>query len=70
VFGWGSCILLQQVFIETKVSKHYLQVVKSGLGEGVPVVGRGGLFGCEMSRLPHFLDSQLTDGGEVVSLTR
>jgi hypothetical protein len=23
-----------------------------------------------MSRLPHFLDNQLTDGGEVVSLTR
>jgi hypothetical protein len=24
----------------------------------------------EMSRLPHFLDNRLTDGGEVVSLTR
>jgi hypothetical protein len=24
----------------------------------------------EASRLPHFLDSRLTDGGEVVSLTR
>jgi hypothetical protein len=23
-----------------------------------------------MSRLPHFLDSRLTDGGEVVSITR
>jgi hypothetical protein len=23
-----------------------------------------------MSRLPHFLDNRLTDGGEVVSLTR
>jgi hypothetical protein len=25
---------------------------------------------CETSRLPHFLDNRLTDGGEVVSLTR
>jgi hypothetical protein len=25
---------------------------------------------CETSRLPHFLDSRLTDGDEVVSLTR
>jgi hypothetical protein len=26
--------------------------------------------GFETSRLPHFLDNRLTDGGEVVSLTR
>jgi hypothetical protein len=38
--------------------------------EGIPVTGRGGPYGCEMSELPHFLDNQLTDGGEVVSLTR
>jgi hypothetical protein len=25
---------------------------------------------CETSRLPHCLDNRLTDGGEVVSLTR
>jgi hypothetical protein len=29
----------------------------------VAVTGRGGLKGCELSRIPHFLDSQLTDGG-------
>jgi hypothetical protein len=34
----------------------------------IPVTGRGGLWGCETSRLPHFLDNRLTDGGEV-SLT-
>jgi hypothetical protein len=30
----------------------------------------GGLPGCETSRLPDFLENQLTDGGEVTSLTR
>jgi hypothetical protein len=39
-------------------------------GKAVPVTGRGGPQGCETSRLPHFLDSRLIDGGEVVSLTR
>jgi hypothetical protein len=34
------------------------------------VTGSGGPLGCETSRLPHFLDKWLTDGGEVVSLTR
>jgi hypothetical protein len=32
-----------------------------GKGEAIPVTGRGG---------PHFLDNRLTDGGDVVSLTR
>jgi hypothetical protein len=39
-------------------------------GKVIPVTGRGGTQCCETSRLPHFLDSQLTDGGEVVDLTR
>jgi hypothetical protein len=39
-------------------------------GKSVPVTGRGGPQGCETSKLPHFLDNRLTDGGEVVSLTR
>jgi hypothetical protein len=33
------------------------------------VIGHGGPKGCEMSRLPHFLDNWLTDGGEVVGPT-
>jgi hypothetical protein len=36
----------------------------------MPVTGSEGTQGCERSRLPHFLDSRLIDGGEVVSLTR
>jgi hypothetical protein len=39
-------------------------------GKAVPVTGREGPYGSETSRLPHFLDKWLTDGGEVVSLTR
>jgi hypothetical protein len=35
--------------------------------KGNPVPGRGGSWGCETSRLPHFLDNRLTDGGEVVT---
>jgi hypothetical protein len=40
-----------------------------GKGKAIPVTGSGGPYGCETSRLPHFLDTRLTDG-EVVSLTR
>jgi hypothetical protein len=37
--------------------------------EAIPVTGRGGPLGCETSRLPHFPDNRLIDGGDVVSLT-
>jgi hypothetical protein len=35
-----------------------------------PVAGRGGPSDCQTSRLPYFLRNRLTDGGEVVILTR
>jgi hypothetical protein len=38
--------------------------------KAIPVTGRGGLLGCEMSSLPHFLDNWLTDGGVFVGLIR
>jgi hypothetical protein len=41
-----------------------------GKVKAISVKDRGGSQGCETSRLPHFLDNRLTDGGEVVSLTR
>jgi hypothetical protein len=34
-------------------------------GKAIPVTGHEGPEGCETSRLPHFLDNPLTDGGEV-----
>jgi hypothetical protein len=39
-------------------------------GKDIPVTGHEGPEGCQTSRLPHFLDNRLTDGGEVVSLKR
>jgi hypothetical protein len=39
-------------------------------GKAIPETGREGPYGCEMSRLTHFLENWLTDGGEFVSLTR
>jgi hypothetical protein len=36
----------------------------------IHVTGRGGPYGCETSRLPHFLDNRLTGGGKVISLKR
>jgi hypothetical protein len=39
-------------------------------GRDISITGRGGQYICETSRLPHFLDNHLTDGAEVVSLTR
>jgi hypothetical protein len=35
----------------------------------IPVTCLGGPYDCETSRLPHFLDNRLTDGGEVVRFT-
>jgi hypothetical protein len=38
-----------------------------GKGKAIPVTDRGGPFGCETLRFPHFVDIRLTDGGKVVS---
>jgi hypothetical protein len=39
-------------------------------GKAIPVTSREGPYGCETSRLPHFLENRLTYGGEVLSPTR
>jgi hypothetical protein len=36
----------------------------------MPVTGREGPRGSKTSRLPHFLDNRLTDGGKVVTHKR
>jgi hypothetical protein len=48
-------------------SSHLMQLKKD---KAIPVTGCEGQEGCEMTRLPHFLDNWLTNGSEVVSLTR
>jgi hypothetical protein len=52
--------------IESK-NKRKIYTVKC---KSIPLKDHGGSYGCETSKLPHFLNSRLTDGGEVVSLTR
>jgi hypothetical protein len=46
------------------------EIYCSKKGKVIPVPGLGSLYGSEISRIPHFLNNQLTDGGEVVSLKR
>jgi hypothetical protein len=41
----------------------------SPYSRSIPVTGRGGLYGCEMLRIPHCLDTQFTDGSKFVSPT-
>jgi hypothetical protein len=38
--------------------------------KAIGVIGSGGPQGCEALRFPHFLNTWLKDGGEVVSLMR
>jgi hypothetical protein len=39
--------------------------LKNKKGKAIPVTGHGGPYRCEISRLLHFLDNQLTDSVEV-----
>jgi hypothetical protein len=36
------------------------------ISKAIPITGLGGLWGCEMLRIPHCLDDRQTDGGKVV----
>jgi hypothetical protein len=40
------------------------------LNKSIHITSRRGPLGCETSKFPHFLKNRLTDGGEIVSLTR
>jgi hypothetical protein len=60
-----SCLLLLASFF--KLSNVTKMCVK---GKAVSATGYGGPQGCETLRLPHYLNSRLTDGSKVDSLTR
>jgi hypothetical protein len=73
----GSVICITLIYIYTLIYRHIHRTLWKPVtanftrkGKAIPVTGRGGPQGCETSRLPHFLDNRLTDGGEIVSLTR
>jgi hypothetical protein len=54
----------------THAFRNQLCMYKASKSKAIPVTGRGGLHGCGMLRIPHFLDNRFTDGGEVVNIAR
>jgi hypothetical protein len=63
----AAILALPTVFIVQK-SQSYRNTHEKG--KAIPVTDRGGPWDCEKSKLPHFKDNPLTDGGEVINLTR
>jgi hypothetical protein len=59
------------VFLEIMECCELLRFVISKVKKkAIPVIGRGGLQGCEKLRIPNCLDNRFIDGSEVVSLMR
>jgi hypothetical protein len=61
----GLHVLIQ---MRHQTHTHLIQGVLQEKGKAIPVTGHGVPYGCETSRIPHFLDNRLTDGNDVVSL--
>jgi hypothetical protein len=63
--GFQKCM---QLYLH---ASHYVPTsIKRAKGKAISVTGRGGPWRCETLRLPHYLDSRLTDGGEVTLTCR
>jgi hypothetical protein len=70
---WAFCktVLHRVSTWPTQVCHDYVHLPKKHVKcEDIPVTGREGPYDWETSRIPHFVDNRLTDGGEVVSPTR
>jgi hypothetical protein len=52
------------------IQNHTMENIFNKKIKTIPVTDSEGLYGCETSRIPHFLDNRFTDGGEIVSLMR
>jgi hypothetical protein len=64
-FPYQTCLIDAR---QQKTASHF-SMNKYKKRKAISVTGRGDPWGCETSRLPHFLENRITDGGEVVSLT-
>jgi hypothetical protein len=53
--------------LDSQEKVHVCLICGTGKGKDIPVTGRGGPWGCEQLKLPHYLDKWLVDGGKVVS---
>jgi hypothetical protein len=85
IFSVGSLYVVENRPFEKSTNDRWSRYISHVLGncsnsgqvtryckkkcKSIPVTGRGGLYGCEMLRIPLCIDSWLTDDGEVVSPT-
>jgi hypothetical protein len=60
-FGLPNAVLVFQRFVVPSV------VSVTSYAKTIPVTGLGGLWVCEMLRIPHCLDNRFTDAGKDVS---
>jgi hypothetical protein len=66
--GWAVCE--QEYNIPHELNRHLCLYGSIYNGKTIPITGRESLQVCETSRFSRYLDNRLTEGGEVVSLTR
>jgi hypothetical protein len=57
-------------FLSKHIDGRHFRIDPVLFKKTIPLTGHGGLWCCGMSRVPQYLDNGLTDGFEIVSLTR
>jgi hypothetical protein len=61
-------VFLQWVTLQTSARVQVFKWCVLLKNQVIPIIGHGGLYGCEMLRIPYCLDNRQTFGSEVVSL--